>query len=470
MLSIFSSLCYGQTLKDIHLNLGSGFNKSLQNGFVNTNGILDLNELIPTNFVYRKNKERLYHGQWYAGGKWWDVAGRTMTKYTSNCSMPISETSLTLDTISNTYKVSAIDTFIYDNNMLKTQKSFTIVSGIRKLHSEYQCFYTEKANKNQLDSILIYKPIFNSLKLDTVKLTYSYNIRNQLTSKKKYRINLGVFILTNIDTLEYNNQGNLISYKEIKGTIYEAIYSYTPQGQISTEKSKFYDFPDSSSHIYSYDSENRINAIKNIYIRETINYTVQTRNIKQKPLVFECEGISNNAPTTIHKFKITFCYQPNDTILISHFVTNPFFQWGGPHVEFNRGFVRYCGDGAGDIFCDSDASNDASFHASNNTGSHSNVACTCDLLSIAEDLNKLDFDFEIYPNPVNTELSVKLNNKINYGKITLSISNMVGQIVFTKTNANIDIPLNVAILPTGFYVVKIQENDKFRTKFFSIVK
>lgn len=62
-------------------------------------------------------------------------------------------------------------------------------------------------------------------------------------------------------------------------------------------------------------------------------------------------------------------------------------------------------------------------------------------------------NLEIYPNPANDELSIKLSNN-ETGMVSLTILDASGQIIVEKTFTD-KINLNVSSYPGGIYFVKI---------------
>lgn len=84
------------------------------------------------------------------------------------------------------------------------------------------------------------------------------------------------------------------------------------------------------------------------------------------------------------------------------------------------------------------------------------------VVSVQTTLDAPQFDLRnivVYPNPVKDILNVSFDNAIN----SVSIYNMVGQQVFTKSvNANED-TINVSGLTSGTYFVKVQAEDKVKT-------
>ena len=63
----------------------------------------------------------------------------------------------------------------------------------------------------------------------------------------------------------------------------------------------------------------------------------------------------------------------------------------------------------------------------------------------------------IYPNPVSTILNINSNDT----KVitTLRITNVLGQIVFSKTNANNQKVIDVSNLNSGLYILSINSDD-----------
>lgn len=64
--------------------------------------------------------------------------------------------------------------------------------------------------------------------------------------------------------------------------------------------------------------------------------------------------------------------------------------------------------------------------------------------------------FNMYPNPVENTLYINATNKID----AISIYNLLGQEVLQNTPATIEVELDMSMLPTGTYVVKVQAGDQ----------
>jgi hypothetical protein len=61
----------------------------------------------------------------------------------------------------------------------------------------------------------------------------------------------------------------------------------------------------------------------------------------------------------------------------------------------------------------------------------------------------------IYPNPATTELNIASTDKIN----SVTISNLIGQVVYSQQCSSRQIQLDVADLPKGFYFVKVNNTE-----------
>lgn len=65
-----------------------------------------------------------------------------------------------------------------------------------------------------------------------------------------------------------------------------------------------------------------------------------------------------------------------------------------------------------------------------------------------------NFDFDVYPNPVQDKLNINLNDRFKYGNIHVSIIDMFGKIVRTENNFTAE-SIDVSQLAQGLYFLKI---------------
>ena len=78
------------------------------------------------------------------------------------------------------------------------------------------------------------------------------------------------------------------------------------------------------------------------------------------------------------------------------------------------------------------------------------------------DLEINSFNFQVYPNPSNNEINVKLNN--NDHIINIEIYSLIGKKVY-KTSNNLD-KININHLPEGIYIIKAKGNKNSYIKKF----
>jgi len=74
-----------------------------------------------------------------------------------------------------------------------------------------------------------------------------------------------------------------------------------------------------------------------------------------------------------------------------------------------------------------------------------------------DELNYIENEFSLYPNPVNNQLYIKTNQK----KYTIEIYNQTGQLISTNKNIN---SIDISLYNNGLYLVKLITNKTFTTK------
>lgn len=95
-----------------------------------------------------------------------------------------------------------------------------------------------------------------------------------------------------------------------------------------------------------------------------------------------------------------------------------------------------------------------------------------DNLVVSTPNNKLErLSLEVYPNPTNSELNVKIPN-LKTRNVEVSISNNLGQEIFLKTlpvaNGSIQINLQDSLFPSGSYVVSLRDKNTIASKLFIV--
>jgi uncharacterized repeat protein (TIGR01451 family) len=68
-------------------------------------------------------------------------------------------------------------------------------------------------------------------------------------------------------------------------------------------------------------------------------------------------------------------------------------------------------------------------------------------------------NFSIYPNPAQNELHIDLKDATITSNMNVTITNMNGQIIYSKNNLNQHASVNIESLNTGIYFLRIQSND-----------
>ena len=73
-------------------------------------------------------------------------------------------------------------------------------------------------------------------------------------------------------------------------------------------------------------------------------------------------------------------------------------------------------------------------------------------------------ELAIYPNPVNSQLTIKLPSLYHENPMQVELYNSIGQLVYSKDYTETTIEFSVSTFPKGLYVLKIQNGNEIRTK------
>lgn len=101
-------------------------------------------------------------------------------------------------------------------------------------------------------------------------------------------------------------------------------------------------------------------------------------------------------------------------------------------------------------------------------------------ISLTEELNCVpvglmetyldESDFEIYPNPANSELMVQLNEIHDSNSSIIRMYSLTGSLVFEDTVINEKTTIDVSFLPAGFYYIQVKDTSGMSTKKVVLVR
>ena len=88
------------------------------------------------------------------------------------------------------------------------------------------------------------------------------------------------------------------------------------------------------------------------------------------------------------------------------------------------------------------------------------------------ELEKSEFNFNIFPNPVNNELQFEINNHQNKSVILANVTDSAGKILISKhvTSTGSKININIASLSPGIYFLKLHDGRNSQSKRFVVKK
>lgn len=397
------------------------------------NGAMDLKTLNPAHFINTKQR-RFLQQKWTANT--WQHLSQEQKQFATNCGAPLQKSLSDYDLPSNTFKISSLDSFIYLNNRLRTWNNYDVMNGVRTLSTVAQLSYTTRAAP---DTILLVE--LSQQFRDTTRYIYSFNASEQLTAiRADGKIN-NIFSPISRAQLTYDVRSNLTRYlTEIRdaasgnwGTRENARYTYNTTNQLIEKVNVFSfgtAFTDSTKELYSYDTQNRLTKLTQIFDGDTSIITVSNHNAKKRPRLIEVDALSSSDPSLS---KVTLTYQTNDS-LVANMVVQVKKRVIDPFVNQSRFIFEYCGDAV--------ATNEVK----------------------KERLNCL-----VFPNPAHESLTIRLKEE-TAANADVSIVNTMGQVVFQARNHAVDSPLSIATLPNGLYVLRVQVGDKIGITNFTVLK
>ncbi len=193
--------------------------------------------------------------------------------------------------------------------------------------------------------------------------------------------------------------------------------------------------------------------------------------VRISPLDSNMITIIDNTGTEVFLFR--FNSKVNDTFVIagalnvvkhldSNLVDSQYYKLYTVHT-YNSGdsTVHYYYDGMGNVenpvypYCQLPHETmrcfgEGSFYPRINYPGIVTLTCTNEVHNVANDKT-----INIYPNPAITELTISAQDNIT----AISISNMMGQMVYATTCNTVKVEVNVAGLPAGVYFIKVNETE-----------
>lgn len=399
-----------------------------------SNGAMNLKNLNPAHFI--NDKQRRFLEQEWTPQNTWQHVSQEQKQFAANCGLPLQRTYQDYDMLSNTFKTTNLDSFIYANNRLRTWNTYRVSNGVRTLSEVAQFAYTTRAAP---DTVL-WVSIFGQFS-DTTRYVYTFNASEQLTSIRQDGRVSNTFLPIGRAQLTYDTRGNLTRYliESPDGTSANWLtesdnrYTYNATNQL-TERVSIYIFSatniDTLKDLFNYDTQNRLIKLSNIYDGDTSVITVSNHNAKKRPRLLEFSDISSTSPFF---GKATITYQTNDS-LVTNMITQGKTRVNDPFVNESRFIFEYCGDAVA-----------------------------------TQEVKKEVLAYQVFPNPASESLTVRLK-ETTASNADVSIVNTMGQVVFQERNRAVDTPLSISTLPNGLYVIRVQIGDKIGTTPFTVLK
>jgi len=94
-----------------------------------------------------------------------------------------------------------------------------------------------------------------------------------------------------------------------------------------------------------------------------------------------------------------------------------------------------------------------------NTNARENLMAKDIFAGITQNADALNSKVQVYPNPVNNELTINHNLLVKEGTISLEIMDIMGRILINKTINNTNNQIDITVLSSGLYFYTISQND-----------
>jgi Secretion system C-terminal sorting domain len=398
------------------------------------NGTVNLKNLNPVNFINDKRR-RFLEQDWTPQNTWLN-SSQEQKLFAANCGLPLQKTQQSFDTLSRAFQLRSLDTFIYVNSRLRTWNTYTVVNGVRTLSDVAQFTYSTRAAPDTVLSISIFQQF-----ADTTRYSYTFNASEQLTAIRQDDKFGSTFIPSQRAQLTYDARGNLTRYliERPDGLTSnwrprdDNRYTYNATNQL-TEKVNFFTFSsgsiDTSKSLYSYDAQGRFIKLLSIFDGDTTTFTLSNHNAKKRPRTLDFQ-ISDPISPFFGRANLT--YQVNDS-LIANMITQNKLRAIDPFVNQSRFIFEYCGDAVA-----------------------------------TQEVKKELLNCLVFPNPASESLTIRMKEE-THTNVDVSIVNSTGQVVLQARNQAVNSPVNIATLPNGFYVLKVQSADKIGVTSFTVLK
>ncbi len=328
---------------------------------------------------------------------------------------------------------------------------------------------------NRMTEKLIYWNPYNdlpNLPISTVpprpyeKYVYQYNAQNQVTNTQFYQnkdwftSNIVNWSLTTTTQNSYNTNNKLTVSKETSNSsISTDSLFYDTNGKLIAFK-KYYNGNKNFEYLYTY-SGNKIKSVVvkyqgKLYSKEVLNYNSNGQRIKYTTRQYKSTGIYDS----ISEYR--YSYSSNKLQEINYF-TSP--NNGQSFIRRATDVLTYTNNGL--ISNHSTGLRNATTFLANKeikffySSSSTNKSSQPEVQTVR--LGTEMMDFTIYPNPASRSFSVNIPSAWNETPTIISLINIKGEVLKTIQTYSNEL-IETDNLPTGTYIVRIQNEERVATK------
>ncbi len=334
--------------------------------------------------------------------------------------------------------------------------------------------YTRDALNRVTEKLIYWNPYDakQNLPIPTVpprpyeKYLYQYNAQNQVTNTQFYQnkdwftSNIVNWSLTTTTQNSYNTNNKLTVSKETSNyAISTDSLFYDTNGKLIAFK-KYFNGKINFEYLYTY-TGNKIKSViikyqSKLYSKEVLNYNSNGQRIKYTTRKYKSTGIYDS----ISEYR--YSYSSNKLQEINYF-TSP--NNGQSFIRRATDVLTYTGNGLINSHS-SGLRNSSGFVATKEikffySSSSANKSSQPEVQTVRVGTEMMDFT--IYPNPASRSFSVNIPSVWNETPTIISLINIKGEVLKTIQTYSNEL-IETDNLPTGTYIVRIQNEERVATK------
>ena len=402
-------LAQSLSLRHSYVEISSPLNDEFPFG----NGILDLDQLNPS-VIYKDKVSHDTTQVWNRTNNSWENSSIIKISFASKCGRVLSRYDYQFDSLKKPI-TAFIDTFSYENNLIKSIQNYEIVKGVKSLYANYQYYF--QSNKVAPDTVYITDGNTKQ------RITYTYNMDAKPTTILEDEIATNQTIIPISKSQLIYDKGLLTDFTKsnwINGAWKKSQftnYSYTNAGTLKLVYASADDFIDTLIYRYTYDGQNKLiqynkDLKKNNTIQNVLTYKLSNPNSNGFALDVTVEGLSGKP-------------------FVKNYIVQTFDINGKNPVNSLRQTFTYCNP------------------------TNTNIQ------------NLITVKLQLYPNPAQSFIKIA-SDEFQNTPFNVSIFDAFGKMVFSEQG--VQSMINVEGLSNGMYLVKIDSKDKVGSASFVILK